>query len=1363
MNSSKCITVFIERNESPMSQIHHELKKSCAKLLALMLMLSMITGVLGMSASADTADLEIKHKPLVTYYYGYNTGFNYRYNAFAVYLDDDTQYDLSCVESIISSAEFADGSTVSGSWTGKNYSYSKTAAGSDTVVKEYSGESSINAYTVIKNMNSIIITPNTFPDIVNESLMTKFSLGIVFQDGTILPVETNIERENFHVNFDGQNTTSEAMIINLAHCSSINNEDFYELDNAIFGEQALYDKTSNRYYADIDSKDNVKLPMDNMSGSAALVQTRIGENVVYNVNGAVDFENNALPAISQGGDFGRVFRMPDGTYASEEDVHTLLSFVSSNCDIFMYENKLYPKLSTEETMDPLITTNTSYIKKLGLDFIENGEMLSGIYTGLPQTNFDQNYIDDIVNSNPENYTLFKNGKITSDFKIFFDESSENNSYEIFSALEELAESPDTPNCVKRVLYPVAPELKPENDATPLYGSVIYKAKTGPETPRLITYPTNDLKTMINYMKTNNLGIRIANSIEFKYMSDGVNTIENADLAAEGIKKIADFLIKKFGVEIIDTKNTIILDLKNADRNVVMDFLHDHGVEEKVGAVNSVFEGGEYKYAKLGKFTDSNFLPQATTEKIVDDTFVNGNICVSMKDINIQKGVNYNVINQVQVINDFESEGLGVFDVYGNNRTMSVKGYTYYTRGELLTSAAVGCVSADNNDSSSSENPRSETYDSRLYVKVRNTEYKWGELAFASRPDSVTDLTVDENYLVSFTKPVDEGFGVTEDGKTIPDDYLRVNTYKIKLYDDEGNLVYRTTILRDEDKESVSIPRPLIEEGKNYKVVVIAVNPLGDSEPSEYNIFLGVPGIELDIKAKEDRVYYSDETVVFEETITNTSPVVLTNVVVTQDLFGEYEENDQINVKIGTSAQIPDLEPKQSFTLNYSVAASLAKDGKLIQKAEVNTAEQVCSSDICEVEVIVKEPETDTTDSANDTDNTDNTDSTGDSDNTDNTDSTGDSDNTDNTDSTGDSDNTDNTDSMGDSDNTDNSDNTDTTNDSENTDNTDNTDGIDDSDNTDNTDNTDSTNDSENTDNSDNTDSINDSDNTDNTDSLGDSDNTDNTDNTDSANDSDNTDNTDGANDSDNTDNTDDSANDSDNTDNTDSANDSDNTDNTDSSNDSDNTDNTDSTNDSDNTDNTDNTSDSDTDTDGDKEKDSDSDTDNGDSDTDSDNTDKDTNSDTDSNKKDTDDDTPDTDSDNGDSDSDVTDTDSSGKNDSYTDGKETIDSPDKADSDTDTGDEPDSDSDRILPYIMGDVNIDGKVTAKDSLILQRFIIKLESINNIQMFLGDVDQDNWLRTADCINILRYVIKLHTNTVTGQRVDVADSYVYKGTIG
>ncbi|MEE3449973.1 MAG: hypothetical protein VZR27_04615, partial [Acutalibacteraceae bacterium] len=1015
-----------------MNLIQHELKKSAAKLLALMLMLSMVTGVLGITAYADEATVQasVKQEPIVTYYFGSDTGFCFRYNAFSI-LVDDPSCDLEHVSGINYVAEFSNGEAVSGTWNGRNYSYSTKVSESEDYGAPVTGRSNVNAYSVISNMNTVIITPNTFPKVVSKSKMENFTIEILFENGTALPVNTSIEKENFHINFDGQNNTSKAMVINLSHYSSITQKDFYELDNAIFGKQALYDETSGIVYADIESKDNVKIPMNDMTGTATLVQTRIGDNVVYNAPGAVDFQEYALPSMPQGADYGRVFYMPDGTYSSEEDVHLLLQLLLSENPILVYNGKMYPGLTQQDFYEPLVTAKSPEVAKLGIKYIDEGELMLNVYTGLPNTQFTREDIDKLMSDNPKLFEFGDPDDFKGYFKAQFNKGAENNNIDVLKKLRDFANAEGTPKSVQEILFPI---INPDNDdynEYDFYGKVEYSLSSSQNNN---TYTTNSLNTAINTLESKKNGLDTCNAIVFKYEAFTEGRVENIRLVTEGFKAISDFLIQEFGVSIVDPAGSVILDLDNAEKMSAYDYLESKGVVETVGTVQSLFKNFDYKYLKYGKCTSPDFAPQPATADNAEKTFVNGELSVSADSMNIKKGVSYNIINQVQIINDFESEGLGLINVSENGRSWTSKGNTYFTKGEFITSSPVytlnpAAENAGSGDPHNSELEFDEIANTEI-VKVRNTEYKWGEIAFASRPAPVTELNVDENYLVSFTKPDDEGFGITDDGKTNADSFVRVNSYKIKLYDAEGNLVYRTTILRDEDKESVSIPRPLIEEGKQYKVVVCAVNPIGDSDPAEYDIFIDVPGIEIDINATGDQAfYYSDETVVFEETITNTSPVALTNVTVTQDLFGEYETNAQVIVKLGTTAQIPDLEPKQSFTLTYSVSASLAENGILTQKAEVTAAEQVSSSDVCEVSVIDREPETDdsnsdssdntdtqTDDTASESDNMSDTDSSSDNDNSDNTDSSSDNDNSDNTDSSSDNDNSDNTDSSSDNDN-----------------------------------------------------------------------------------------------------------------------------------------------------------------------------------------------------------------------------------------------------------------------------------------------------------------------------------------------------------
>ena len=87
--------------------------------------------------------------------------------------------------------------------------------------------------------------------------------------------------------------------------------------------------------------------------------------------------------------------------------------------------------------------------------------------------------------------------------------------------------------------------------------------------------------------------------------------------------------------------------------------------------------------------------------------------------------------------------------------------------------------------------------------------------------------------------------------------------------------------------------------------------------------------------------------------------------------------------------------------------------------------------------------------------------------------------------------------------------------------------------------------------------------------------------------------------------------------------------------------------------------------------------------------------------------------------------------------------------DTQTDTETETDTPDPEKYMYGDVNMDGKISASDALLVQRCAISLVKFNDdVQMILADVNDDGRVTAADCMAILRYSISLHTNTRTGQ---------------
>ena len=68
--------------------------------------------------------------------------------------------------------------------------------------------------------------------------------------------------------------------------------------------------------------------------------------------------------------------------------------------------------------------------------------------------------------------------------------------------------------------------------------------------------------------------------------------------------------------------------------------------------------------------------------------------------------------------------------------------------------------------------------------------------------------------------------------------------------------------------------------------------------------------------------------------------------------------------------------------------------------------------------------------------------------------------------------------------------------------------------------------------------------------------------------------------------------------------------------------------------------------------------------------------------------------------------------------------------------------------MWGDVDGDGKISAKDSLNIQRYVVKLKTFDEIQMLAADVNGDDKITNKDSLEILRYTINLSKNDRIGK---------------
>ena len=993
-----------------MKKICIYLRKTSSMVLVIMLMLSMMSGVLTLSAAADESTLpELVNKPILTWdlridknnsnrtpYYVCNDPVVLNFDRAE---SEGSGNDLNDIVSISYHSEYSDKCTVDGTWYQKGIipsSYSGTNTGgycyeySCSYYYSYnngssgywssgnsSGMNTDTAFYVVENFSTVIIYPavNTYYytmwDGPNYPIST-FDIVISYANGVQQPIHVDIMAKEDSINWQGAGT-SESMALSLAHSTTIDDEDFYELENAIFAAESEYDNTTKRFYVDAESNEDIVLPINHMSSNAYLVQTRVGENVVYNTAQSVDFGDNAVSPYPEGADVGRVFTLPDGSYMSEEDIHNMYGYLYDNgFRMFMYNGAVYGDYSGSG-----IQTAASYPNVLkishnglpdGLDFVWNGYAAKGMFTGIPGTNFDQTAIDNSVNElyktakssgiwsntywgayHPASLYRFNNPGVAN---VTFNQLDSVSNQDILAALNELLQADTTSDNVKSILN----------------NSMNFGLKSSQNS----NYSTYCRLSMVNDYLNNSY----YNYDELLYMQFCSETrFDTADESyvyimtqeqRDAIIDITQYLIDKFGEEIIDLNKTFIPKYTSVDEiewTPILSYLEENGMTESEGKVLSDAEDESYPFLEFGTIVDT---AETSDTPLRTDTYKNKEIRFKKSDVKYEKGVPYNVVNQVAIYNMSDS----VFSSYdGETGDMYAAGGTYYLNGEFIRHSETERVNKTRSryidgytdNGGVWHSGYSEYYvDSKDDILLRHTEYKWGELVFATRPDPVERLRVDkEKLLLEFDHPTDEGFGTvnSEDPKTGEvtkatrvDQYVNVGSYTINIFDEDGNNVYKTKILRYGDNETLALPKTVIDSDKTYRIVVIATNVLGDSDEREVVIVPDKPEVTISITSDKEE-YRENETVTFTETVTNTGNVTLTNVVVTQEHEGEYVAQDGLTVKRKLSAKIPNLQPGESYTFSYTVPASTAEDAKITNECYVTTAQEVEDDDECTVRVL----------------------------------------------------------------------------------------------------------------------------------------------------------------------------------------------------------------------------------------------------------------------------------------------------------------------------------------------------------------------------------------------------------------------------
>ena len=828
-----------------------------------------------------------------------------------------------------------------------------------------------------------------------------------------------------------------SLIVKLAHSTNIDSDSMLEIDNAIF-ELTKGSATTNRFYVDIDSDNNVVLPMNTMSEMTELVQTRVGDNIVFNTKSSVDFDR-PLEAVSDGSsDLGRVFDFDytkyynssvtsvSGIKETEEDLHILAQLLQEHADSPDQLHMCYGRVAVingklVSLPDELFYNNGGWMlesaqrfsysggNELMLDLIDNGYVLENIgLTRIPGTDYTINIRNEIdksdcrydavksyLSNNSWEYVYLYPYSVANPFRITVDLSGETSNENISNFLDKLqalsSDSFETKAAQatfnNQYYNSTSNELGFEysvdsvggwnsgylSNGIQLYYSTnwtrVYDDSSIPDETGTSSGFIRDIRSIAGNRGRINTYAEFGGtgSVRSSSYKNGGWRYYNQTNVYSPLKIVLDFksnnyelmnkyleIVNECGFNVIGNES-YMPDFDNADKISVKSFLP---YTESIGVKGTWVHTDAAAYAKYGDFESG---VKKNTDEIIEDTYDGYQISFPLDMLqNKEKGTPYNVVNQVMMMSteinghyDYSDARLGA---YYRDGTWAHKGNVYYLDGEFIRSYNT----ATEYDSQYSMREVSQNNSSYILSGekglLRHTEYKWGEVVLASRPDPVEDLAFDKNtFKLTFTKPVDEGFVVEtsdtpERETTKKDDVVYVNSYTIKVVNDQDEVTYETTIARDQKFDDVTfvVPENAVDySSRKNKIVVYCTNILGDSVEREIEFEL-TPAVEITM-TPDKPLYKDSETVVYTETVKNTGETKLTNVVVNQDLIGQYVPQDGLTA-MGTTAKIPDLKPGESYTFYFKVPTSVAVDDIIINNADVETAQNVSYDDTCTVNV-----------------------------------------------------------------------------------------------------------------------------------------------------------------------------------------------------------------------------------------------------------------------------------------------------------------------------------------------------------------------------------------------------------------------------
>ena len=825
---------------------------------------------------------------------------------------------------------------------------------------------------------------------LNAIAKAKITLNIYYNDNEApYEVETKVysggvsqfyrNLKNDHI---GGTAYSCVLAINLSNSNKTAHEAFSDLDNAIKDVQIVSDNAVSRLYVDIDSEKPIVLPMSDISPSAELVQTRVGDSIVYNSKGSVNYGENTHNEQSEND--GNIYLLPNGSYSSDDDLVELTKYIWQNGYNYRYyvlDNTIYEIYGFTLTQIP--NFKDGYLVKYVDNYYKN---FSGSTNSVIDNFNSSNVKGNSFKSSSPTACWFSGNLNRFRLSINYTDTNSDKSRLFMEKLEELSQNLSDSDTqwlnYLRISFSYSYEYKYKNNSS------IYYSGSGTSFYWMDNYSEN-IKYRDYYFKpgvandyqTNNGSYEYYNITSTNIDSIYFNTSYDTLPSAAFMKKLVE-IINEVGFDINynasyypDINGFITADESNkiyiSDILDELNIQHENGKNQvMIGNLNYFGSNGNtmttvnrpqslhetYELGALGDFVTDT---QRNTSGFVTDTLDdNGNITFNYDDVkdNVTKGKVYNVVNQIQIpvidttgnnfyetpqiwynsdmnaVND-KSLGYTCIDSETGEKVVKGKGNVYYLGGDNIVSSNTAYITDGNSE----------------YGILRNTEYKWGEIVFVSKPDSVQNLTFNSDaQTLTWSKPVDEGYGTTE-GQTNTDDYIKVDEYIVKIKDSGGNVVLTKNVPRTQEDTVAFKIENLHLKNDNYTAEVTAKNVIGESVPAETPLDLRMPEVEITM-TPDQPIYQIDDTVTFSECVANTGRVPLTNVVVTQSVDGEYTAKNGVKIN-GNTAAIETLDIGQRVQLEYKTPASVEVMNVIRNTAEVTTNENASDSVSSTVTVI----------------------------------------------------------------------------------------------------------------------------------------------------------------------------------------------------------------------------------------------------------------------------------------------------------------------------------------------------------------------------------------------------------------------------